>query len=312
MSKQVYITSGNILGDTKKVFDKSDELKKAFSREDSFDKNDDKTEKQKRVDRKAYEKSKIQDRSWEEVRSSSLKVDRVNEKQIGKSGNIVENQFKNELPDTKPSLFNSNPFLNIKNEEFTEHIISSGKTKRKEERNRKNSGRDFEISKATNTSDIPANMMGFTPHRTSLTQGELPRLPELPEIKLQKENITRSIEAGMKVAEIYKEIETKKHEEFLKDANDVRKWQDYAASKIEKNYTKKMDSTEKPFNFGNPNEYRESSYKEDLSQIFKKEEMSNNEVNIKKDRKDIENSTRKHRSDDRSWESTENSKSKKF
>jgi hypothetical protein len=177
-------------------------------------------------------------------------------------------------------------------------------------RNRKNY--DFEPSRAKNTSEVPASMMGFTPHRTALKPSDLP-IPkkELNEVVAQKEKVNQSIEAGKKVAEIYRDINNKKHEEYLKDANDNSKWQDHAANKIKRNYEKEISSKNDAFNFGNPNEYRETSYDKDLSSIFKKSDPLE-ERDIKRGSENIKDNTRKHRSEDRSWENVESSKKKKI
>lgn len=311
--------TGNVLFgnemNPKKGFDKAEELKKALAVKSPYIETEEKTEKEIRADKKARQRAEIQDRSWEEVKGSSRPADRFDSKQISRSGdgNGVVGSGQNPSV-TRPTLFNPDPFSSAKNHEFTDHVIGAGKERRKAERERKESKREFEISKAKNTSEVPAFMMGFTPHRTALKPQDIPEIKEHKEISAQKDKIIESIKAGEKVAEIYRERDKKKHEEFLRDANDEQKWQDHAASKIERNYCKPMNSPEKPFNFGNPNEYRESSYKEDLSKIFKAP-LSPDEVkedDIKRKSSHLKDTTRKHRTDDRSWESVENSKSKKF
>lgn len=312
--------SGNVLyGDDmipKKGFDKAEELKAALSsktpklEEGAF------SEREIRSEKKARQSAEIRDRSWETVSGSARPGERIDHRQTTRSGD--GNGAVTQMPkvsDYTPSIFNPDPFSDAKNNEFTDHIIEAGKERRKADREKSRKNHEFEPSRAKSTSEIPANMMGFTPHRTALKPSDLP-IPEKEhsEITAQRDRVSQSIEAGKKVAEIYRERDQKKHEEYLRDANDERKWQDHAADKIVRNYEKDINAKNDAFNFGNPNEYRETSYKQDLSSIFKSppspEEVK--ESNIKRKSDHLRDSTRKHRSEDRSWEDVENSKGKKF
>jgi len=317
--KTTHIMSGNVLYDDmnpKKGFNKAEELKAALSSKTPKIEEDAKSDRKIRAEKKARQSAEIRDRSWETVSGSARPGERIDPRQTSRSGDA--NGSVTRMPqasDFRPSIFNPDPFSNAKNSEFTDHAINTGKERRKAKREKTQKQHEFEPSRARNTSEVPASMMGFTPHRTALRPCDLPAPEkEHSEITAQRDRVQQSIKAGEKVAEIYRQRDQEKHQEFLNDANDTQKWQDHVGDKIKRSYEKDMNTKNDAFNFGNPNEYRERSYDKDLSKIFKMppnpEEVK--EANIKRKSDHLKDNTRKHRSEDRSWENVENSKGKKF
>lgn len=322
MSDKTHIVTGNIIFGTngksasKKGFDQksADRLKSLMSSNSLTGKNESEDFKEnKRVNREK-ELSQIQDRSWENVdSSSSSKKEYNNGKQIINSSNHTEKlSDTNVIPSGKTSIFDAEAFKRVQNSEFTQNVIDSAKERRVANKERVERDRSWEVEdRAKTTADVPASMMGFTPHRSSFVPSELPQKKESVEITSERSRVQQSKEAGERLAKMRTEEDKAKQEVFLNDMNDKSHWQDFSAKKISQALNVPITQATCPVKVGEGGVYREKKYDKDLSGIFKSpmspEEYK--EANIKRDTKDLKQNRESGR-DDRSWETPEN-KSKK-
>jgi len=222
------------------------------------------------------------------------------------------------LRESLTSIFNTDAISESFNSEYTEHTIKSAKEKRQDRENRGKRSRDWEVeSRAKTTKDLDEEWttgMGFAPSRTAFKPGPLPRV-EIEAVKKEMERSKKSMEAGKAAAKMKSEADKKSQENFESKAK--MDFQDAEDTRNKENLSKTVGESRpikisQDFVPAGTDEVKKAS--DSLKGIFavpKSIEELGEEKSIKKDSSQIK-SEKKSRSDDRSWETVENSRSKKY
>jgi len=318
MNKKTTLQTGNMLlqGSSKKTPDAKmlDKISNIFSPSKNSEPVDERSE---RKDQKERELSEIRDKSWETV--EKIEKDRtIMDSKAIRNNSGMENTERydsfSSVPSGKSSILDPEAFNKLQNDEYSQHIIDAGKERRRKEAERGRRDRDFEPSRATTTADTNPFFMGFTPMRSALKQdplvGSQDPIKEVEEVKAKAMNAKI---AGEKAAKLKTKLDNVFANKFREEANDDRAWQDRMGDEIEnrlknvkaqKNKTPRVadDFTKVP---------DKSSM--DLSGVFKNPyaQFENEEKDIKRDSSSIK-SKRAKREDDRTWETLENLKSRKY
>jgi len=251
----------------------------------------------------------IKNNSWEEVKGSSNFVKTDDMRSIRPARSEKEHNYGG------TGILTKLEGNKQKNNKFTQHILNAGDKKRKETESKKHcseeSRKEWEIVSGTKKmSDVKGKTFG-----TARTAFEVPDLKKvkIPEIDKRIENNKKSLEAGIEAAKIKKNLDKimaqKTQETFQKE-----NWEEQEIDRIKKVMSEPLkiskESTQLAEEF---TPMAKSEVKSDLSGLFKIPKNPNDikESVIKRNTNNLMK-TRKTRSDDRSWETMSNAKSKKM
>lgn len=314
---KVQITQGNLLtgfgSENKKVANIADKLKDIFSVQVVSQPVE--AEKEQRApvknitakNLKHLESIDIKNNDWEKVSGSTKTTDVVSDLRAikpSRSEKETDNGGRSTLSNSLNSIFNPTAIREVKNSEFTEHVISSGKEKRKAEKDKMLRPRDWENEvRAKTTADMNPAQMGFTPNRSSFEAPAIPKV-DLPIVETIKANNKKSAESGKQAAEIITELTKVWNDAYVKDANDNRRWEDIQADKIAQAQVREINVQPSGIKLA-PEVVKEKlePAKIDLSGVFKMPEnpAEAKEQSIKENLEHLK-SQRKRREEDRSWE----------
>lgn len=248
------------------------------------------------------------DRSWEKVTSSQTLSDKDahNEQGSLRPSRAANETIQNSvgMKPTGNTLFNPNGAQNVKESPLTKVLIEDAKQRREDRKPERDNSWET-VNPAKKTDDVYAGSMGFTPNRSSFSPAPMPKV-DIPEIAQQKKKTLESQQAGIKAANMKKELDAVMADSTRSKMEGKWDWQDEAEEKINTAMAKpvaipKVDKLASDFMKPTPYEN-----KNPFAGLFKTPEFD--DTNIKRDA-DIK-SDRKTRKDDRSWEKV--SPSKKF
>jgi hypothetical protein len=254
----------------------------------------------------------IKDHNWESIKLPTKTSDVLQDMKAirpSRSEGETDNGGRSTLTSALNSIFNPEAVEGVKNSEFTDSVLQSGKDKKRESEQRRERSRDWEVeTRAKTTKDLAAAQMGFTPNRSSFEPAPIPKvdLPVVEEIRAQNK---KSADAGKEAAKIVKDLDSLFKVEYERDANDNRRWEDIEADKISKNQTRPLPEPEVIKIAEEVLKEKPDVSKMDLTGVFKMpqnpEEVK--EENIKRDSSNL-TTKRTKREDDRSWEVPSRSK----
>ncbi len=250
---------------------------------------------------------KARDRSWETL--SSSKDDNQSSKAINKSrsGDGGEHdQFG------RTTLGNSlDKIFDYKEDPFSKHAIDAGQKKRTDRELKKQRNRDWEVeSRAKSTADVSATQMGFTPNRSAWEPGKLPEV-NIPLVDQMIKDEEKSAQAGLEAQKMISEIYKEKMADWESKINNKTTWEEDSVDHINSIFAKEHKNESLGLKLAD-DLVRESEKKEvrpEFKELFTT--VDGKQKSIKVDLSHLK-SRKKTRKDDRSWETLENSKSKKF
>lgn len=257
----------------------------------------------------------IKDHNWEQVRppTRSTDVEAMDTKALRPSRAEREGDVggTDVLASNLNSIFDPNRIEKAQNSEFTDHIIDSARDRRREAEEKRQGSREWETEeKSKTTADIPVSQMGFTPLRTAFEPAPLPKV-DIPEVRAEVERSRQSAEAGIKAADLKRELDKAMNEKWNREFNDNRGWEEKTSENIADRFNRPMEVEAEKIKVAE--EFTPMSPKKpsiDLSGLFPVLDVKL-DSNIKRESDGLK-SDRTKRQDDRSWETLDNSKSKKF
>lgn len=222
------------------------------------------------------------------------------------------------LRESLTSIFNTEAPSESLNSEYTDHTIKSARGKRRSREDRKKRSRDWEVeSRAKTTKDLDEEWttgMGFAPSRTGFKPGPLPRV-EIKAIKKEIDKAKKSMGAGKAAAKIKSEDDKKSQKTV-----ESRAGMSFQDAEAEKNKERLSKTSKESRNIkisqdfipaGTDRVKKASASLKGIFAVPKSPEELGDEKSMAKDSSKIK-TERKNRSDDRSWETVENSRSKKY
>ena len=266
-------------------------------------------------------------RSWEKVEASkpAEMTNTYSAKSIMPSRAANETNYggAGQLKGAIASIFNPTASSDVKNDEYTDHVLKAGKKRRKDKEAQKQRNREWEeITPAKSTSDVHPSELGFTPHRTAFSQKPLPKV-KVKEIEDQNRREAQSAQAGIEAAKIKESLDNIFATNYEKELSDDRKWEDIELEKInnarnrevEIKQANKLNSSMNYANVLNPNPEKrgDKDISAKLAGVFsmpEDPEKANMEPRMKRQNKTA--NRRQRREEDRSWESISNAVAKKM
>lgn len=250
---------------------------------------------------------KQRDRSWETIDADRSETTSSKALSKSRSDEGGENDYSGRTT-------NGNSLEKIfdhQESEFSQHAIDAGRERRLAKEMKKKKNHDWAVNtKAKTTSDVPATQMGFTPNRSAYQPGQLPsvNIPLVDQMILEE---SKSAQAGIEAGQMLKEIYQQKNAEWEAKMKGDKNWEDETIDQINSIFSKESNQSSLGIKLADDlvNEPVKKEVQPEFKELFTT--VDGKQKSIKVDLSHLK-SRRKSRKDDRSWETIENSKSRKY